>query len=706
MMVGQSISHYKLVSQLGEGGMGVVYKAEDTKLERTVALKFLAQHLLNDEEAKARFLREAKAAAALHHPNICPVYEIDDVDGKTFISMAFLKGETLEDRIAKGPLSLKDALDIARQTADGLEAAHEAAIVHRDIKPANIMVDEKGRATIMDFGLARLTEASRLTKLIRRWAPSPIGYPNRLKAWRSIVAPISGPWAVSSTSSLQVCRIGNRVANKPDRATRLFALRAGMLVATLCGWLLVFPLFAQTPPPSPYLTEEVRHLIGIQNRMRVSLAELPNHTCRMEIRRAHLGGKAREKTAKKIDKLRRNEEREDRSRGARPDEEVELANLDVPLDTADTVALEVAIIDRKELYAFPDSTEFEDRSLAEMIGHGTVSTGSFTGHARNIFINGAAMTKYAGEESLGGERVRRYDYKVHIFKSGYSVTNKGQTATVPYFGSFWATVDGDELRRLTVRADDIPFYVGVDELTTQIDYQTLQLDSRPFIIPQRARLAMLLSTGVESVSETEYANCRSFVGASTLSFGEPTSLSEVETVGDIEYIDLPAGLRLPLRLTTQIESDTARVGTLVEAELTRDVRFGDDSLLPEGAVLSGRIRRLEFYEEGPGHYVVGIEFRELTFDSGRKRAAVSLSLERIANTMGVQQAPPTRTIRSQVDAGIGNASTITRTTVETYTGLDMPGVSVFYVRGGKFRLEPGLPMTWMTVGASASSEER
>ncbi len=144
--------------------MGIVYKAEDTTLERTVALKFLAQHLLNDEEAKERFLREAKAAAALDHPNICTVYEIAEVDGKTFISMAFLKGETLEDRIATGPLSLKDALDIARQVADGLEAAHEAAIVHRDIKPANIMVDAKGRATIMDFGLARLTEASRLTK--------------------------------------------------------------------------------------------------------------------------------------------------------------------------------------------------------------------------------------------------------------------------------------------------------------------------------------------------------------------------------------------------------------------------------------------------------------------------------------------------------------------------------------------------------------
>ena len=125
--------------------MGVVYKAEDTTLERTVALKFLAQHLLNDEEAKERFLREAKAAAALDHPNICTVYEINEVDGKTFIAMAFLEGESLEDRIAQGPLSLKDALEIARQAADGLEAAHEKGIFHRDIKPANIMVDSKGR---------------------------------------------------------------------------------------------------------------------------------------------------------------------------------------------------------------------------------------------------------------------------------------------------------------------------------------------------------------------------------------------------------------------------------------------------------------------------------------------------------------------------------------------------------------------------------
>ena len=162
-MVGSTISHYRIIGKLGEGGMGIVYRAEDTKLERTVALKFLGAHLLNDEEAKQRFLREAKAAAALSHPNICHVYEIDEVDGKTFISMEFVKGETIEEQIARGPLAIRDALEVACQVALGLEAAHEASVVHRDIKPANILIDAKGRATIMDFGLARLSEASRLT---------------------------------------------------------------------------------------------------------------------------------------------------------------------------------------------------------------------------------------------------------------------------------------------------------------------------------------------------------------------------------------------------------------------------------------------------------------------------------------------------------------------------------------------------------------
>ena len=199
-MIGRTISHYKIIGKLGEGGMGVVYKAEDTKLERIVALKFLAAHLLNDEEAKARFLREAKAAAALDHPNICTVYEIGEAEGKTFLSMAFIEGEPLEARIKGGPMPLKEALDIGRQIAEGLEAAHEKGVVHRDIKPANVMVDAKDHATIMDFGLARLTE--RLPgspKPIRRWARPPTCHPSRRRAWRWTTARTSGRSALCST---------------------------------------------------------------------------------------------------------------------------------------------------------------------------------------------------------------------------------------------------------------------------------------------------------------------------------------------------------------------------------------------------------------------------------------------------------------------------------------------------------------------------
>ncbi len=163
-MIDRTISHYKVTGELGRGGMGVVYKAEDTKLERTVALKFLASHLLEDEEGHARFIREAKAAASLDHPNICTVYEIDEIEGETFIAMAYLEGRTVKAKIAERPLKLDEAVDIAIQTAQGLQAAHEKDIVHRDIKSANLMVTPQGQVKIMDFGLAQLAEGSKLTK--------------------------------------------------------------------------------------------------------------------------------------------------------------------------------------------------------------------------------------------------------------------------------------------------------------------------------------------------------------------------------------------------------------------------------------------------------------------------------------------------------------------------------------------------------------
>jgi len=163
--IGQNFSHYQILEKLGEGGMGVVYKAFDSSLKRNVALKFLPANLTENISSRKRFIVEAQAASALDHPNICNIHEINETDdGQLYICMAYYDGESLRQKIKKGPLTFEESLDIFFHIAQGLKAAHEEKIVHRDIKPGNIIITDKGEVKIVDFGLAKLNGVSKLTK--------------------------------------------------------------------------------------------------------------------------------------------------------------------------------------------------------------------------------------------------------------------------------------------------------------------------------------------------------------------------------------------------------------------------------------------------------------------------------------------------------------------------------------------------------------
>ena len=194
MNPGDIISRYRIISRIGKGGMGVVYRAEDTRLERQVALKFLPHEGFSEQD-KSRFMNEARAAAKARHPHICPIHDIEEANGELFLVMAFIDGETLQRKIAWRPFDSAQTIEIATQIASGLASAHSLGIIHRDIKSGNIMVDRNGHASILDFGLALAPSALRLTDAGTAVGTPSYMSPEQIEGKRSTRGRTFGRWA-------------------------------------------------------------------------------------------------------------------------------------------------------------------------------------------------------------------------------------------------------------------------------------------------------------------------------------------------------------------------------------------------------------------------------------------------------------------------------------------------------------------------------
>jgi len=351
----------------------------------------------------------------------------------------------------------------------------------------------------------------------------------------------------------------------------------------------------------------------------------------------------------------------------------------------DTLRYEITHAGGAELWSWPGAKKFEDKPIVSMIRSGTIGQGEFSLHARAVFTGGYANVKFAGAEDLAGRHTLRWDYDVPMSASGWTITTNGRSATAASRGSFWADADTLEVLRLEVRSEGLPLDFPVSSAVNTIDYARVRIGSSSILLPQTARLYLEHTSGERRRNFAEFSHCRQYSGTSVISFetapsSVPRDSAEPATTTEMS---LPARLHVPIKLTVQIDSVNAVAGDLVEGIVDADLNDRQHVLVPKGSLITGRLRRMEKYNDPSPYFLLSIEFDEIEFPGHHARFFGSL-----------------KSLESEV-AGFSWFLSFATTSVYTVTRetehlSDVPGVGTFFMQGSAFRLPQGTRMVWQT----------
>ncbi|MBI5084300.1 MAG: hypothetical protein HZB13_06855 [Acidobacteria bacterium] len=368
-----------------------------------------------------------------------------------------------------------------------------------------------------------------------------------------------------------------------------------------------------------------------------------------------------------------------------------------PFRPVDVLRLEVGVVGKKEVYSWPGAEKFEERGPSDIVSAGTVSTGEFMQSLRAVFISNTATIRWRGEEELNGRPALRYDYSLPLFGFRWHVALAGGSGEVRAEGSFWADADTMDILRLEARAADIPPGLPLEEMTSRTDYGMMQLRGTAVWLPQSAELTLRELGGKESRNRIEFSHCRQYSGSSSLLLTEVPPEPAAPAQAALVPFDVPAGLTLSMQLESEVDSSKSRVGDLLEARLTADAELRKKVIIPKGAKIRGRLRRLEKSSEGTPHFVVGLEFAEIEF--APKRGLFFGRLQSMDQVAGLRWMLSSSSQKADRLSGgsLMQGTTVNTTHTENRYVQDLPGVGTFFMTGTQFRLPRGLKMIWQTV---------